>query len=85
MGALNAPNLDVPNPHEVLTDNVIKKVKINLVLWQRLHKNDAPIFMCGGLRMGDSVYHDFPVINLLRHKIVREEWSGVNSVERYSC
>jgi hypothetical protein len=33
MGALNAPNLDVSNPHEVLMNNVIKKVKINLVLW----------------------------------------------------
>jgi hypothetical protein len=83
MGALNAPDLNVSDPHKVLTDNVIKYVKINLMLWQRLHKNDAPIFMSGGLRTGHSVYHEFPVINLLHHKIVREEWSGINYVERH--
>jgi hypothetical protein len=83
MGALNAPDLNVSNPHKVLTNNVIKYVKINLVFWQRLHKNDAPIFMSGGLGTGDSAYHDFPVINLLRHKTVREERSGINSVERH--
>jgi hypothetical protein len=31
MGALNAPDLNVSNPHKVLTNNVIKYVKINLV------------------------------------------------------
>jgi hypothetical protein len=84
MGALNAHDLNVSNPHKVFTDNVIKNVKINLVLWQRLHKNDAPIFMSEGLRTGDSAYHDFPMINLLRHKTVREEWSGINSAECHS-
>jgi hypothetical protein len=83
MGMLNAPDLNVSNPHKVLMNNVIKYVKINLVFWQRLHKNDAPIFMSGGLGTGDSAYHDFPVINLLRHKTVREERSGINSVERH--
>jgi hypothetical protein len=83
MGAMNAPDLNVPDPHKVLTNNVIKYVKINLMLWQRLHKNDAPIFMSRGLRTGHSAYHDFPVINLLRHKTVREEWSGINSVEHH--
>jgi hypothetical protein len=73
MGALNAPDLDLSDPHKVFTDNVIKYVKINLIVRQRLHKNDAPIFMGGGLRSSHSTYHDFPVINLLRHKSRGEE------------
>ena len=84
MGVLNAPDLNVPDPHKVLTDNVIKYVKINLMLWQRLHKNDALVFMRGGMRTGHSAYHDFPVINLLCHETMREEWSGINSVECHS-
>jgi hypothetical protein len=83
MGALNVPDLDLSDPHKVFTDNVIKYVKINLMLRQRLHKNDAPIFMGGGLRSSDSTYHDFPVINLLRHKAVGKKRCRINSMEHH--
>jgi hypothetical protein len=72
------------NLQEILTDNVIEKVEIDLMLWKRLNKNNTPIFMSSRLRVGDSAYHDFPVINLLSRKAMRKKRSGINSVESHS-
>jgi hypothetical protein len=42
MGALNAPDLNTPDPHKILTNDIIKDVEIDLMLRQRLNKHNTP-------------------------------------------
>src|SRR5690348_14736834 len=83
MGALNAPNLNTPDLHKILTDDIIKNVEIDLMLRQRLNKHNAPIFMRRRLRTSHSTYHDFTIIDLLRHKAMGEEWRRINSAKSH--
>jgi hypothetical protein len=83
MGALNAPDLNTPDLHKILTDDIIKNVKIDLMLRQWMNKHNAPIFMRRRLRMSHSTYHDFTMTDLLHHKSMGEERRRINSAKSH--
>jgi hypothetical protein len=83
MGALNAPDLNTPDLHKILTDDIIKNVEVDLMLRQRLNKHNAPIFMRQRLRTSDSTYHYFVMIDLLRHEAMGEERRKINSTKSH--
>lgn len=78
--SLYLSNLNIPEPHQIIPNNIIKNLKANPMLWERIDQHYSPVFMSGGLWASKSMYHDFTMISLLRHKTLWRKWRRINSM-----
>ena len=81
MRVLDAPDLNPPDFHQILSDDIIKDVEVDLMLRQRVNKHNALIFMRRRLRTSYSTYHYLAMIDLLRHEAMGEERRRINSAK----
>jgi hypothetical protein len=83
MRALDAPDLDPPDFHQILTNNIIEDMEVDLMLRQGVNKHNAPIFMRRRLRTSNSTYHYLAMIDLLHHEAMGEERRRINSAKSH--
>jgi hypothetical protein len=69
VSALDFPDLDISNPHQILLNNIDKILKINLVLRERNNQNNHPIFMSSWMRASNSTYRLSPDVEYVQPQI----------------